>query len=129
MRGQILERRPTHMLRTVPWSEDDQSGKRLAWALGFKFLHEKLCAAREVLELDAKGQDAIWDEVAQTVWWLFNRQSPAGFRFVVESPSALVEKWDRIYERREAETESRRKHPSDNRPVPTFASWDKGWNS
>lgn len=81
LRAKILDQNPQAALGAKPWSISKQTGLRLAWAEEFR-----LMTTREKRRLsDAK---AIMD-------WLFGGQT-AKFRFVVESPSSLRSKWDRI---------------------------------
>lgn len=81
LRAKILDQNPQAALGAKPWSISKQTGLRLSWAEEFR-----LMTTREKRRLsDAK---AIMD-------WLFGGQT-AKFRFVVESPSSLRAKWDRI---------------------------------
>lgn len=81
LREQVLKEQPTAAIRRQKWEPGQRDGLRLKWADTLRLLHEQ----------DGRA----WDEIAQVCYWLFHKQ-PAGVRFIVQSPDALREKWDRI---------------------------------
>lgn len=127
------------MLAAEQWA--GRCRRRLTWARSFAKLHAKLARAANVLELDTDGASGIWDEIARTVSWLFNRDpskpmQPTASPFVVQSPDSLEEKWDRIQAVRGNQTSSaaaravpRGGSIPDNRPAPEFKPWtaDDPW--
>lgn len=88
LRKNILAKWPTNALARKPWRPD--SATRLKWAEMMETVHSK----------DGRS----WEEVAQVIAWLFDEQDA----FVVQSPKALREKWDRI----EAQRSRQNKQPT-----------------
>lgn len=87
LRDQILARWPENRLRTKAWK--DGSPDRRRWA--------------DALELLSRIDGRPWQDIRQTVDWLFSADNS----FVVQSPKALREKWDRIQVQRGARNGSR----------------------
>lgn len=81
LRGQILAEDPKAAVGRQPWADDVQSGWRLGWANEIRLMVER----------DAR----TYEEIAETMKFVFYEQSP-GHKFVVQSPGALRDKWDRI---------------------------------
>ena len=139
LRSQILSAHPTAALAAVPWEPKGggpafRHGRRLTWALEFAKLHRERATAEQVLPMDTLGSGAIWDDIARTVAWLFNRdpskpmQLP-GAPFVVLSPDSLAEKWDRIQavRRNQGAPRPSPRSPDNNQPPRAFRRWDEGW--
>jgi hypothetical protein len=78
LRRLVLEAQPTNALAGKPWGEN---GARLAWAKAIDAMHRR----------DARA----WADIPPVLDWLFHRQV-GDAKFVVHSPDALREKWDRI---------------------------------
>lgn len=75
----VLAEFPTVALRTKRW--EGERGARLEWADALRLLVEK--------------DERTWEDLHDTLVWLFKKQT-GNARFVVQSPDALREKWDRI---------------------------------
>jgi hypothetical protein len=80
LRACVLKEAPASAIARRRWTEA-KSGVRLQWANGFRLLNQ----------VDKRE----WDDIARTVKWLFEGQTAAA-RFVVQCPTSLREKWDRI---------------------------------
>lgn len=80
LRTEIVSQQPTHKL-----AHDWSASARRAWAKRLDEMHRR----------DHRG----WDEIADVIRWLFHGQT-SQYRFVVQSPASLAEKWDRIAEAR-----------------------------
>jgi hypothetical protein len=118
LRGAVLAEHPSAVVGTVPWDREARTGRRLAWADAFRRLHRTVHRAMANAQPETTEADA-WTEIARTVHWVFHGQQSEA-RFEVESPGALVEKWDRIQTaRRRAKTRTAR--GPDGRPDPTAA--------
>jgi hypothetical protein len=78
-RDLVLAENPNAALGKRPWSEN--SHPRVEWAYS---LHRLV-----------KQDGRSWEEIHDTLLWLFRSQS-GSHRFVVLSPDSLREKWDRI---------------------------------
>lgn len=105
-RTRLLERWPTMALASRPW--DGETKLRTGWADTFRLLHER----------DRRP----WEEIAETIKWLFDHPES---NFVVQSPDALREKWDRIAAARENERRGKPAKPGqDNRPAPEYKRWE-----
>jgi hypothetical protein len=130
MRKLMIAETPDSLFASQQWA--GQGGRRLAWAHSLQRLHDGLARAAKLLEMDAAGRAALWDEIARTVFWLYNRHDPSRphqgdeSRFVVESPDSLSTKWDKIQlvRRNQAAAVKARAVPRgaapDNRPPPEF---------
>lgn len=123
LREQIIAETPGAKLAGEEWG--GKRRKRMAWARSFSRLHATLATAAKVLPLDVAGSSAVWDEIAKTVFWLFNRQTDSR-RFVVLAPDKLAERWDAIQavRRNNARPTPRPGAAPDNRPPPELTRWD-----
>lgn len=81
LRAQILNTQPSNAIGRKPWDTEKRTGTRLAWA--------KEC--QKLFSVDRRTTREFGDVLR----WLFHGQT-GDFAFVVHSPSALREKWDRI---------------------------------
>lgn len=79
-RSLLLREQPGNAIRKKPWG--GERGLRLKWAEGLN----------RIANLDGRE----WDDIAETIKWLFEKQASGTHRFVVHSPDSLREKWDRI---------------------------------
>jgi hypothetical protein len=84
LRAAIVAQQPNHKL-----AKDWTNASRRKWAEQLETLNLK----------DGRS----WTDIALTIHWLFYEQT-GDYKFVVQSPSALAEKWDRI--------EAQRKRPT-----------------
>lgn len=111
LRSQLIAEDATVWVSRQPWGIDQRTGARLAWADTFRKLNE----------IDGRE----WDDIARTVSWLFKQ--PPGPRFIVQSPDALREKWDRIQATRRNQQAQAKQPPGrgqvDNRPAQQFKKW------
>jgi len=132
MRSLLLAEAPESLFAVAQWG--GRSGRRLAWAASLQKLHDHLARAANVLPMDASAVGGLWDEIARTVFWLYNRD-PAKpgqgdtSRFVVESPDSLAAKWDKIQAVRRNQQAAARarmapRSAPDNRPAPEFKKQD-----
>ena len=80
LRKRILEDQPSNVLSKKPWNEG--SATRLAWGRVFDTINK----------IDGRN----FDDIAIVVAWLFDEQNA----FVVQSPTSLRGKWDRIDKQR-----------------------------
>lgn len=116
MRAQILAKNASAWISRQPWDANSRDGVRLKWAYEFDLIHRR----------DGKA----WDDIARFTHRAYNNP-PGGSVFVIESPSNLREKWDRIYAalQRERQPQQRPGMPADNRPPPQLKRWGTdGWD-
>lgn len=127
LRGRVLNENKAAFVGRRPW--DGKAGLRLDWANGFRVLHRHVVEAMKNADA-AVGDAEAWAEIAKTVKWIFTGQSTKA-RFIVESPDAVREKWDRIQavrrnNRAKSDEESKPKR-GDGRPDPMAARELQRW--
>lgn len=96
LRSAVLSDNKAAVVGSVPWDRETRSGRRLSWADSFRRLHARVLKAMRN-ETQSTTDSEAWEEIARTVYWVFHGQ-PADrrYRFEVESPDTLGEKWDRV---------------------------------
>lgn len=111
LRAKILERKPSALISSSPWEcgwtwtnghgsgvhigDGTRSGLRLTWADDLRRLHGRLAKALN-RGTEQATDEFVWREMGKTIQWLAEQIGER--RFIVESPSALATKWDRIQE-------------------------------
>lgn len=117
LRAYVMAMYPSAAVARYPWGPA-KVGDRLIWARELTVIAEPRAKGR--VGRDGRG----WDEVARVVKWLFEDQTGEHL-FVVQSPTALREKWGRIQAVREQQRKPQRKPAALSRR--TFTRWDDDW--
>lgn len=106
MRQRLLERDPGLALRHVKWDIETKTGQRAQWAEAFRIMADK--------------DKRPWDEIGAVLKWLFTEDH----MFTIQSPSSLIEKFDRVREAmRKAAKPAPPRPGADTRPTPKFTAW------
>lgn len=122
LRAAVLTENQAAVVGSVPWDQDAKSGRRLSWADSFRRLHTRVLKAMRN-ETRSTTDSEAWKEIARTVHWVYHGQ-PADrrYRFEVESPDTLGEKWDRIQVQRKRQKQDadqpKPARSADGRPDP-----------
>lgn len=81
LRGLVLADQPTNTIRKAPWGPEQTRGRRRSWANEFRLLFER--------------DERTPKELGDVLRFVFRGQT-GDAKFVVQSPTTLREKWDRI---------------------------------